>query len=559
MSQSSNAVRRLELVGGRSAAKLPQYMFKRGDNLYFKRKIPADARGAFPGFTEQVWKSLGTNLVAKAKVRLAAEVTEFNLTLAAFRRDRAARERDQEGEQAPLGLTLVGGRAAESRVQGPAEPRRPSVAPSTGGIPAPANPATSAGIAQQPQAHPEVRQEASREAERLTLLRSLEAGLEQLRQMTGTPVTASAQSPSKPAASMLQSAPPAAKVAPKAAGPTQTLLHLLEDWKLTQTRHRTINAYQTAVLEFRELHGSIQVDVITRPMARAYRDHLIEQGLSKGTIENRIGFLSTLVRHGMTELVEHLPGNPFDNIGVVGATGLKPVKNRRAYEVWELNLLYASELYTKGYRPEGQAVDAAYWLPLMGPFVGGRIEELCQLAIADVQSINGVWCLRICNLDEDQKLKNEGSFRRVPLHEELIKCGLLAYAAKVAAAGHKRLFPTLSNRNANEIFSNSPGKWFGRYCDRIGLTDRRLDFHSFRYLMKQRLGLCGVENEVRDALLGHWASDSNAKRVYMRAEENQYPFPSLVAAMKKLRYDELKIGHLHVSHPYEGVGEHLVR
>lgn len=73
------------------------------------------------------------------------------------------------------------------------------------------------------------------------------------------------------------------------------------------------------------------------------------------------------------------------------------------------------------------------------------------------------------------------------------------------------------------------------------------------------MGLCGVENEVRDALLGHWASDSNAKRVYMRADEHQYPFPSLVAAMKQLRYDELKIEHLYVANPYEGVGEHLVR
>lgn len=560
MSQSSNAVRRLELVGGKSAAKLPQYMHRRGDMLYFKRKIPADAADAFPAFKEQVWKALGTNLLAKAKVRLAVEVTEFNLTLAAFRRNKAAQERDQEREPAPPGLALVGGRSAEAQTQGLLEAVRPADASATVEIAALALPAASPSTEPRPLGQAVVGQEAQLEADRLKLLRSLEVGLEQLRQMTQGAESAVPASPARSRAEQkLQHSPLATAVAPRVVGPTQTLMHLLEDWKQTQTRPRTISAYQTAVMEFRKLHGTIPVEAITRPMVRAYRDHLIEQGLSKGTIENRIGFLSTLIRHGMTELVEHLAGNPFERIGVVGASGLKPKKDRRAYEVWELNLLYASELYTQGYRPEGQSIDAAYWLPLMGPFVGGRIEELCQLAISDVQSINGVWCLRICNLDEDQKLKNEGSFRRVPLHDELIKCGFLAYAAKVAAAGHRRLFPTLSNRNANEIYSNSPGKWWGRYCDRIGLTDHRLDYHSFRYLMKQRLGLCGVENEPRDALLGHWASDSNAKRVYMRAEENQYPFPSLVAAMKKLRYDELRIEHLYVAQPYEGVGEHLVR
>jgi integrase len=261
----------------------------------------------------------------------------------------------------------------------------------------------------------------------------------------------------------------------------------------------------------------------------------------------------------MTELVEHMTGNPFERIEIVGAVGLKPGKKRRAYETWELNQLFTSPLYTQGYRPKGQARDAAYWLPLLGPFVGARIEELCQLTVVDVQSINGVWCLRICNLDDDQNIKNDGSFRRVPLHEEVIQCGFLRYVAKMAAAGHRRVFPTLKNDNANQIYSNAPGKWFGRYLDSIGMSDRRLDYHSFRYLFKQRCSLSGIDNEVRDALTGHWASDSNASRVYMRAEERQYPFPKLVEAIKTLRYDELRLHHLHVDDPYGGVAEHLVR
>ena len=70
MNPSNSNVRRLELVGGRVPAKLPPYMFRRGETYYFKRKIPAGAAEAFPDYKEQVWKSLETNLLTKAKVTL---------------------------------------------------------------------------------------------------------------------------------------------------------------------------------------------------------------------------------------------------------------------------------------------------------------------------------------------------------------------------------------------------------------------------------------------------------------------------------------------------------
>lgn len=331
------------------------------------------------------------------------------------------------------------------------------------------------------------------------------------------------------------------------------MLHLFEDWKRKQTRPRTVNSVHTAVMEFRTLHGPLTVRDITKAHARAYRDQLIERKLSKGTVENRLGFLATLIRHGMKELVEDLALNPFERIEVVGAQGLRRPKERRAYSVVELNKLFGSRLYTDGYRPDGQCADASYWAPLLGTFTGARIEEVCQLRVQDVQRINGTWCVRVCDLGEEQNVKTLSSFRRVPLHESVINSGFLVYAARMARAGHERLFPTLSNDNANAIFSNALGKWFGRYLETIGLGDPGLDYHSFRYSFKQQCSLCGIENEVRDALAGHWLGNRDAGRTYLKAENRQYPFPKLVAAMKQLRYDELGVAHLFVSDPFEGV------
>lgn len=505
----------LELVGGRSTTKLPKYMFRRGDTYYFKRKIPADAFDAFPEYSEQVWKSLETSLLSTAKVRLAVELTEFNLKLAAHRRAMALLEQGvREYPRSNIPMLASGQRESEG----------------------------TSNVVQLSATMPSVERIVSR---------SSRGGKQTTAVSRADDTTKACEAQGR-----YDHSPPQGRAAGQ--GAKQTMLHLFEDWKRTQTRQRTITAVETAVMEFRHLHGPVSVDSITRPMVRAYRDQLLERNLSQGTIENRIGFLSTLVRHGMVELVEHMVANPFERIEVFGAGRLKPSKNRRPYEVSELNHLFGSRLYRDGYRPKGQVGEAAYWLPLLGPFVGARIEELCQLTVADVQCINGVWCLRICNLDEDQNIKTDSSFRRVPLHNEVIRCGFLRYVAKTAAEGHRRLFPTLSNENANQIYSNAPGKWFGRYLDSIGLSDPRLDYHSYRYLFKQRCTLCGVENETRDALAGHWG-DGAASRVYMRAEERQYPFPKLVEAIRILRYDELRIEHLYVIDPYQGVAEHLMR
>ena len=491
-----------------SPSQLPKYLHQRGSNFYFKRRIPADVLDGFPHSNGQVWKSLDTNSLAVARMYLAVELTEFDLTVANLRRDKAL----------------------ESALAAPTKEMSPAFT---------------------------IKRKAKKPADVPPLVPVVAASKKEVTGViAATPVAPSSK---KAVDSTLVQAPSVVGRAPTKALILPTMSHLFEDWKRRQTRQRGINAVHTAVMEFRTLHGMLPVQEIEKRHARAYRDNLIERHLSKRTVEGRLGFLSTLMRHGMKEMVEHLHFNPFEHIDVTGAQGLRTPKDRRAYGVSELNQIFASRLYTQGYRPDGQAADASYWVPILGPFLGARIEELCQLRVEDVQRVNGVWCVRICDLDEDQKVKTTSSFRRVPLHETVIKSGFLVYVARMAKAWHERIFPTLTNDNANSIYSNSVGKWFGRYLSTIGLEDHRLDFHSFRYSFRQECSLCGIENEVRDALTGHWVSKNDAGRTYMKGENRQYPFPKLTVAIQQLRYDELKIAHIYVKEPMDGVEAALLR
>jgi integrase len=512
-----------------ASSPLPKYLHQRGKNYYFKRRIPNDVTDAFPNFNGQAWKSLETSSLGTALVFLAVEVTEFDLTVANARRAKAADIAQALAAQESKPVFSIMRKApkpAQDRASPPGGVSTQQVTqPHTVGD---LGSATVTPIARSSQAeHGGVAPGVKLSTKKPIVARSR---------------TTKADSPSS-----------------RDVGSRVTMQHLFEDWKRKQTRLRSINSVRTAVMEFRTVTGMLPVEELTKQHARQYRDELIQRRLSKLTVENRLGFLSTLMRHGMRELVEHLHFNPFEHIDVVGAIGIRQPKDRRAYRISELNQILSSRLYTEGYRPEGQAADASYWVPILGPFLGARIEEVCQLRIEDVQRVNGVWCVRICDLDEEQKLKTGSSFRRVPLHDAVIQCGFLLYVAKLARAGHVMVFPTLTNDNANKIFSNSVGKWFGRYLETIGLTDHRLDYHSYRYTFRQQCSLCGIENEVRDALTGHWVSKNDSGRTYMKGENRQYPFPKLTTAIQQLRYDELKISHIFVDDPLHGVEEALVR
>jgi integrase len=461
---------------------LPRYLLLRKGVYYFKRKVPHGLAQAFPTAAGgQVWKSLGTDLLEKARVLLAAELGEFELSAAKARSELAKRA------AAAAGAPSVSAQQSSRQVREPSGSGAASASPA----PLPVTPVT--------------------------------------------PVTAAAG----------HAAARQASISSHAAG--MTLRHLLESWKVTQTRHRTIQTFETAVDEFHTLHGALAAQDITREHARRYRDTLVERELSDGTIGNRLGFLGTIFRFGQVELIEHVLGNPFERIRINGGKRQRVAKDRRAYTQQELNTIFSSKLYTKGYRPKGQTAEAAYWAPLLGPFVGARIEELAQLRVDDVEQINGNWCFRIWALASDQHLKTFSSYRRVPLHDVLVRCGFVRFVQQQRSAGHARLFPTLSNDNANETWSNALGKWYARYLDDIGLKDPSLDYHSYRYSFRQQCTLCGIENETRDALTGHWVGRRDSGRTYMRAEERQYPFPKLVDAMKQLHYDELKLSHLFVA------------
>lgn len=154
----------------------------------------------------------------------------------------------------------------------------------------------------------------------------------------------------------------------------------------------------------------------------------------------------------------------------------------------------------------------------MGLFTGGRISELCQLDVADIQQHQGVWGISI-NADGKKSLKTLAARRLIPIHQTLLACGFLDYVNDAKAHGVK-LFPYLTPDKFGS-YGATPSERWGAYLDKLGISDSQKVFHSFRSTSNNRLKENGVPEESRCQFIGH-EHDTVNSQVYANPHNLAY-------------------------------------
>lgn len=199
---------------------------------------------------------------------------------------------------------------------------------------------------------------------------------------------------------------------------------------------------------------------------------------------------------------------PFELMSNVRITARSKKVERRAFTDDELKSLFSTATYAQG----RQQSPYMYWLPLIGLHTGMRINEIAQLELRDIVLHDGIACFHVTDDDDDEaqgrrskRVKTDAGRRIVPVHDALVDLGLLDYAHSVHREGHKVLFPELIGGR------DGPGqpasKQFARYCDRVGLRDSALVFHSFRHGAVGRMRAAGMAKELRMIVVGHSPAD----------------------------------------------------
>lgn len=161
-----------------------------------------------------------------------------------------------------------------------------------------------------------------------------------------------------------------------------------------------------------------------------------------------------------------------------------------------------------------------YWLPLLGLYTGGgRINEICQLHLADIgQTESGQWFVDFNEDAPDKKLKNTPSKRIVPLHPALLELGLDEWLKAMRAAEHNRLFPELK-LDKEKGYGKAATKWFTSYMKRLGIPrDGTKAFHSFRHTYANALP-ADIPDRIANQMTGHSRGATTRSRRYMKDVE----------------------------------------
>ena len=83
---------------------------------------------------------------------------------------------------------------------------------------------------------------------------------------------------------------------------------------------------------------------------------------------------------------------------------------------------------------------------------------------------------------------------------------------------------------------HSPSKWFGRYKTKLGITDPRKTFHSFRHTLIDDLRDAGVQDSLIKRIVGH---EDGA--VTFRIYGSRSPLTAMAEALKQITIYKGKI------------------
>lgn len=181
-----------------------------------------------------------------------------------------------------------------------------------------------------------------------------------------------------------------------------------------------------------------------------------------------------------------------------------------AFEPHELEQLFTLPIWKGSHRyfrnqPGPHLIkDSQYWLPIIALYSGMRLNEIAQLYTHDVTSKNGIWYFDVRTEEGlDKRLKTDAATRIVPIHDELVRLGLVEYVEEAKKRQQRRLWPELQPGGLEKTYGYSAGRQFQNTRTAAGLTRPMLRFHSFRRTFATALHNAGVAEEVASALLGH--------------------------------------------------------
>ncbi|WP_052202034.1 DUF6538 domain-containing protein [Ensifer sp. ZNC0028] len=278
-------------------------------------------------------------------------------------------------------------------------------------------------------------------------------------------------------------------------------------------REETVDKYRLATDAFATFRKSDDLTTVTPEEADAWKLALMEGGeLSNNTIGQRLQNVRTVIewarKHSHGKLFPL--GNP---LATIERPSFQPVpSDARTYTMLEAKqVLSAARKETR---------NDLRWLPWMCAYSGARIEEVAQLSKSNFFKVGDDWFYRLTT-SGGKTLKTRSSERRVPVHPELIKEGLMEFVNGLTLAEDNRIF---SNRSQQRI-----GEWLR---ETVKITRPELaPSHGWRHLFEDVCLVGGVLDAAKNYITGR--SSGKSGEGYGKSEAM---LPGLANEMRKVPF-----------------------
>lgn len=313
--------------------------------------------------------------------------------------------------------------------------------------------------------------------------------------MSSRPLPVTGQPPSFNAAPVAS-----ARLAAEKFGPT--IDDLVNDW-IRERGHnaRTVHVVRTLMGALTTFTQVTHANELTKAKVVAFKIYLLEHG-SVPTAQTKIGLLGAVFRLAVGNArIEH---SPFDGVSV--SVPKNQPKPRISFDASDYRRIFSHPIFAARAAVADLRAGgiAAFWLPLIACFSGARLEEAGQLKQGDFKKGASERKIDYFVIDnaEGNATKTATSNREVPLHQVLIRLGLLDYVASLPGSDAP-LFPDLRRDQYGKLTANF-SKWFGKFLRvELGITDKRKTFHSFRHGFATNWKVCELPEHIRFVIDGH--------------------------------------------------------
>ncbi|MEW9853903.1 DUF6538 domain-containing protein [Novosphingobium sp. M1R2S20] len=329
-----------------------------------------------------------------------------------------------------------------------------------------------------------------------------------------------------------------------------TISEAFDAWKsYTKGRPRKpqlVQEWDLAIRRFVSMYGDIDMGEIRPQMVRDFREKLLEipgrtkksikalpleeqaaiaakeglDTLSPATVNKSLSALRSVTEH----VVDKMSKVPLEFNAAKQAKFVElddSEEKRLPFDEGDMEAIFRNLAITDR---TGISEETLFWIVLLAPFTGCRLEELGTLRPLNVRSEQGIWFIaierdraqvRAEQGQEEKGRKNQNAERDIPLHPILHRAGFLEYFQRRRDEGAEWLFPDLKpNKYGKRTYRVS--RLFAQYLEGLGITDDEKVFHSFRHSIRRILRGRAPE-EMVDLICGH--SDGKVGRRYGRGAD----------------------------------------